>query len=442
MSKYNCFVISPIGKEGTDIYQDYKDLLDLIIIPALEVYDMKVMRGDHAITEDKIDTSVIKNIQDADICICDITEPNPNVYYELGRRDETGKPVMLLKRKGSPSSPVDIANRRYFEYDWDSRYGVREAQRSIREFVEPLVEQGFEARGKSATLGDIAETLSRLERKVDRLSTGTGTTQVVPTVKPGGKGDDGSGIDIDNTDPLTLFKYALMTRNIPLAEAAMEKLQFRLDKTTFYDIVVEQAASLGSDIAGEMLVDNAEEFFDNSIVNFKQKVEYLGCLVGYLNTRNKEEEELELVLKLCGLLEGEMDGEDPENIVQIYNQQNRLYYGMYGNTDNTEWLDKAIEALNKALKIAPDEECLYFNLSVCYKSYGDETGKREYYEMARDAIDACLERDKKEDPDHLKKACQIYAELDDPRLEDMLARYAKEDSMGAAVLADALKRRK
>ena len=43
MSKYNCFVISPIGKEGTDIYQDYKDLLDLIITPALEVYDMKVL---------------------------------------------------------------------------------------------------------------------------------------------------------------------------------------------------------------------------------------------------------------------------------------------------------------------------------------------------------------------------------------------------------------
>ena len=30
MNKYTCFVISPIGKEGTDIYQDYKDLLDLI----------------------------------------------------------------------------------------------------------------------------------------------------------------------------------------------------------------------------------------------------------------------------------------------------------------------------------------------------------------------------------------------------------------------------
>ena len=199
MNKYTCFVISPIGKEGTDIYQDYKDLLDLIIIPALEVYDMNVMRGDHAITEDKIDASVIKNIQDADICICDITEPNPNVYYELGRRDETGKPVMLLKRKGSPSSPVDIANRRYFEYDWDSRYGVREAQRSIREFVEPLVEQGFEARGKSATLGDIAETLGRLERKLDRLSRGTGSTpSAVPPVIDRNKGGEGGA---DDTDP-------------------------------------------------------------------------------------------------------------------------------------------------------------------------------------------------------------------------------------------------
>lgn len=440
MNEYTCFVISPIGKEGTDIYQDYKDLLDLIIIPALEVYDMNVMRGDHAITEDKIDTSVIKNIQDADICICDITEPNPNVYYELGRRDETGKPVMLLKRKGSPSSPVDIANRRYFEYDWDSRYGVREAQRSIREFVESLVEQGFEARGKSATLGDIAETLGRLERKLDRLSGGTGSTpSVVPPVIDRNKGGEGGA---DDTDPPTLFRYALMTKNVPMAENAMVRLQYRMEETTFYDVVVEQVASMGSDIAGKMLMDKAEEFFDNSAVSFKKKTEYLGCLVNYLSRKDKEEEGIDLVLKLCEQLENEADGEDPVNIVQIYNQQNRLYYGIYGNTDNNEWLDRAIEALNKALKIAPDEGFLYFNLSVCYDSYGDETGKREYYEMARDAIDACLERDKKEDSDHLKKACQIYAELDDPRLEDMLARYAKEDSMGAAVLADALKRHK
>lgn len=439
MNKYTCFVISPIGKEGTDVYQDYKDLLDLIITPALEVYDMKVMRGDHAIMEDKIDTSVIKNIQDADICICDITEPNPNVYYELGRRDETGKPVMLLKRKGSSSNPVDIANRRYFEYDWDSRYGVREAQRSIREFVESLVEQGFEARGKSATLGDIAETLGRLERKLDRLSGGTGSTlSAVPPVIDRSKGGEGSA---DDTDPLTLFRYALMKRNVPLAENAMVRLQYRMEETTFYDVVVEQVASMGSDVAGKMLMDKAEEFFDNSAVSFKKKTEYLGCLVNYLSRRDKEEEGIDLILKLCEQLENEADGEDPENIVQIYNQQNRLYYGMYTNTDNTEWLDKAIEALNKALKISP-EEFIYFNLSICYKSYGDETQDKDYYEKARDAIDACLERDKKEDPDHLKKACQIYAELDDPRLEDMLARYAKEDSMGAAVLADVLKRRK
>ena len=47
MSKYTCFVISPIGQMGTQIRQDADDLLELIIEPALEIYDFKVIRGDH-----------------------------------------------------------------------------------------------------------------------------------------------------------------------------------------------------------------------------------------------------------------------------------------------------------------------------------------------------------------------------------------------------------
>ena len=112
--------------------------------------------------------SVIKNIQEADICICDISEPNPNVYYESGRRDETGKPVVLLKKKGTAQSPVDIATRRYIEYEWEGRYGIRDAQDHIRSMVGPMIEQGFEDSGKGATLRDnpmearlLAEELKR-----------------------------------------------------------------------------------------------------------------------------------------------------------------------------------------------------------------------------------------------------------------------------------------
>ena len=47
MKQYTCFVISPIGAEGTEVYEEYKDLLELIIIPALEIYNIQVKRGDH-----------------------------------------------------------------------------------------------------------------------------------------------------------------------------------------------------------------------------------------------------------------------------------------------------------------------------------------------------------------------------------------------------------
>ena len=32
--KYTCFVISPIGDEGTELHEEYQDLFDLIIVPA------------------------------------------------------------------------------------------------------------------------------------------------------------------------------------------------------------------------------------------------------------------------------------------------------------------------------------------------------------------------------------------------------------------------
>lgn len=426
MYKYTCFVISPIGKEGTDFYQDYKDLLDLIVSPALEIFDMEVKRGDHAISEDKIDTSVIKSIQDADVCICDITEPNPNVYYELGRRDETGKPVLLLKRKGSAASPVDIATRRFFEYDWNSRYGIRDAQNNIREFVRPMIEQGFAERGKSATLGDIAETLSRLERKVDRINAGGGQKAFLDVASVDKKAST-------KTDPMNQLRYALMQRNIPLAEDAMQQLKYRMEKIAFYDQVVEPVAAMGSETAGTMLIDTAEEFFDSD-VSVKKKTEYLGCLVSYLNKQDMEGEYKDLLERLCDRLEISADN-DTDTMVEIYNQKNRLYYGLYGNTEDLMWLDKAIEALMKALELKPEANHLYYNLSVCYRAHGRKTNDQTYYLKAKDAIEACLERDTGLNGGHLEMACRIYMALDDERLDDTLAKYAQVDPYGAQVLA-------
>ncbi len=426
MPKYTCFVISPIGEEGTEVHEEYQDLFDLIIKPALEIYDMDVRRGDHFVNEGRIDDSVIKNVQMADICICDISMPNVNVYYELGRRDETGKPVLLLKRRGTDPSPVDIATRRYFEYDWEGRRAIREAQDHIRSFVEPLIEQGFEQAGKSATIGDLAETLARMERKIDRMA-----ERRVGDRPP----STSTALDLDGagTDPLRRLQVALIQRNVPLAEEAMGQLRYRMGTVQFYDQVVEVVSGIGSLAAGVMLAEFADEFFDTD-ATFKQKVDYLGCLVGYANRTDREQDVLDLVLRLCDRLDAAAGGEDPELVAQIDNQKNRLYNGLYTNTEDTAWLDKAIACLEHAMTVCP---CgfLHYNLAVCRLQYGEATGEGRHFELAREAVDACLADDGDEvDADHLELACKIYARLNDERFDDVFERLGAVDQARAFLL--------
>src|SRR5688572_29391938 len=106
-----CFVISPIGQDGSDVRKGADDLFDLIIEPALERFDFKVVRGDKVTTSSSITEDVIKRIQNSELCVIDLTGHNPNVFYECGRRHETAKPFILMKRKGE-EIPFDLKDIR------------------------------------------------------------------------------------------------------------------------------------------------------------------------------------------------------------------------------------------------------------------------------------------------------------------------------------------
>jgi len=408
--KNSCFIISPIGETGTQTREDADDLRDVIIKPALDIFDFDVKRGDHRSEAGQIDVDVIKAVQESDLCIVDLSQPNPNVYYELGRRDETGKPVILLKSKNSPDLPVDIATRRYIEYDLDSRHGIRDAIQQIRNFVEPIVEKGFEHSGSSTTLSDLGDVMRRLERKIDRLSDklGSAPASVSLGAAPVGDGED-------DLTPSEMLKLALNQNNIPLAEQAMQRLQFTMDRMKWLDNVVEVVAARGSVKAGTILIESVSEFFDNT-ESLPAKVEYMAYLVSYLNKQDKEMENCELVESMARTLLDECgdDEEDDAQRCRIHNQLNRLYYGVYSTTGEDEWLQKAIQHLKEALKYK-EGNYLYYNLSMCERKAGD-------LESAREHILRCLELDGDEvDTDHLEMACMILYQLEDPSFSDMIA---------------------
>lgn len=418
--KPTCFVICPIGPTGSQTRVDADDLLALIIRPALEVAGFEVLRGDHRSEANQIDIDVIKSVQDADLCIVDISMPNPNVYYELGRRHETGKDCILLKRKDSSDMPVDIATQRYIEYDLDSRHGITDAVQQIKNFVAPIIARGFESSTSGASLGEIAATLSRVERKLDRFASGAVGTAAAPATLP--KVVAGS-----NSNPREVFQLALRQNNIPMLESVLDQLSYGTDKWRFLDMYASTAASRGSHKAGNILIENATAFMDCSL-SFRKKVEYLGCLVNYANRTDKEMELKDLVEQMCDILLQANGNQDPTDIAQVYNQRNRLYHGIFITTEDPKWLEMAIAQLEKVKSLVPNKSYVYNNLATCYRSLGN-------LEAAKENILKAIELDGDQpDDDHLELACKLLGATDDLRYEDVLDRLRTLNPIKAALL--------
>lgn len=415
--KNTCFIIGPIGKPGSQTRQDADDLLDMIIRPALEIYDFKVTRGDHKAMPNQIDADVIKSVKEADLCIVDLTGLNPNVLYEFGRRDETGKPVILMKQPNQ-ELPVDIATRRCIEFDLNTRHGPRDAVKAIRSFVEPMIDRGFESENATVSLREIADTLQRLERKVDKLTSGTAAAPAATTIAPAGQLPEGLTAN-------QAFMLARKQRNVPLAEVAMEHLRQTMDTVTFYDRVVEIAALLGSNKAGNMLIEFAQEFMDTN-ATYKQKVEYLGCLISYASRQDKEPEILDMVESITTHLLLTEDSEDPSLVSQIYNQLNRLYHGVSLLRRDDNYLQKALTSLRKAISLDPSKGSYRYNLAMLLKNSD--------LEGAREAIEKCLELDgDKHDADHLVLAYKIFRQLNDPRSSEVMEMLEKVNPARAAL---------
>ncbi|MDO5107179.1 MAG: hypothetical protein Q4D39_02775 [Coriobacteriaceae bacterium] len=403
-----CFIICAIGANGSETREHADDLFEEIST-ALEPFGIDAMRGDHNLDTKQVDSDVIERIQNAELCIADLSEDNVNVYYELGRRDETGKPIILVRRRGLPPLPVDIAGRRFIEYEIETRRGARLFRDQLREAIRSESANGFEGSNGNATLAGVYQVLQRVERKIDRISKAAPSAK--PTSMPSGDLPEG-------LSPSDAFNLALRTSDIPLAEAAMDRLQWTMEKNRFYDIVVEQTASLGSLRASEMMISYAQEFFDSDM-SFKKKVEYLCVLVGVANRYDRELEIMDVVEHAAEVLDlqarqapsGSVDSMDH---AQVFNQLNRLYHGIFATTRDSDYLQKAINALKHAIGIR-EAAFLYYNLAMCERHFDLESARRD--------IDRCLKLNGGEsDADHLELACKIYYEQGDPEYQELLER--------------------
>ncbi len=115
-----CFVISPIGAEGSDVRLHCDDVFEFIVKPAMEELGIRAYRADHHAQLGKISEQMFGSILGDDLCVAILTFHNPNVFYELAVAQCAARPVIILIEKGT-AIPFDIRDLRVVEYDLKPR---------------------------------------------------------------------------------------------------------------------------------------------------------------------------------------------------------------------------------------------------------------------------------------------------------------------------------
>ena len=83
---------------------------------------------------------VISDIIHAELVVADLTDLNPNAFYELGIRHSNEKPTIHIARRGTPLPFDNLAHRTIFIdlADWESiQRGRDQLTRSARAIQDP-----------------------------------------------------------------------------------------------------------------------------------------------------------------------------------------------------------------------------------------------------------------------------------------------------------------
>lgn len=164
-----CFVIMPISDQGDYPEGHFKKVYEQIFKPAIEAAGYEAFRVD----ENKMCDSIMKKIFDAiyncPMALCDLSNRNPNVLYELGLRQAYDKPVVLVQDDKterifdiSGINTVLYKSNRLYENILEARERITEAIISTKEGKETSIIKIWQA-----VAADISHDNMSREDKLD-----------------------------------------------------------------------------------------------------------------------------------------------------------------------------------------------------------------------------------------------------------------------------------
>ena len=122
------FMLMPFSEDLTYIYEN-------CIKQPLEDEGHKVKRADDIFKSSPIMEDVIHQIKISDVIIADLTDKNPNVFYELGRAHEANKHVIQISQQDH--LPFDTRHIRTILYTNDPQ-GHEILTESLKKYIKTI----------------------------------------------------------------------------------------------------------------------------------------------------------------------------------------------------------------------------------------------------------------------------------------------------------------
>lgn len=136
-----CFIVSPIGGNGTATREHADTVQDYLIKPVCDELGLDAIRADQIPGSSKIDDEIFEHLSNDYLVIADLTDLNPNVLIEVGYRLRDGKPMVFICDEDRNSRlPFDVQGIRTCFYLLDLR-NVGPSKEKLRNFILAALEK-------------------------------------------------------------------------------------------------------------------------------------------------------------------------------------------------------------------------------------------------------------------------------------------------------------
>ncbi|GAB3164638.1 hypothetical protein [Telluribacter humicola] len=135
-----CFIVTPIGADGSETRKKAEGLFLAVIQPVLNELGFEAYAAHHIYQSGSITNQVIERLLNNDLVIANLTDLNPNVMYELAVRHAVRLPVVVLA-ENTTKLPFDILTERTLFYENDM-FGVEDLKpRLMRSVIEAMADK-------------------------------------------------------------------------------------------------------------------------------------------------------------------------------------------------------------------------------------------------------------------------------------------------------------